>query len=184
MKLVAALLALCLLIAPAAIVAQESTIKTVTLFNMGKLTYDTALFMGPDVTRYYRLTQLVLDFIEPRCTPMPDGTGCHIEINQLRLEVFVYSYETYETVLLASLKQEGNMVLYEQILGDGGLIDGHMQHTFFGPRLFFYQMPADTLYVHELLHALYWGAAEEEIKWKQNNFLSSHEYKDWLRENY
>ncbi len=183
MKLVAALLSLCLIVASSALAAQESPTKTVSLLGMGHLTYNTELFTKPDTRRYYELTQVVLTFIEEYCFAQSGNPLCHVEIDQLRIEMYIMSYAEFEAIVLEDLV-DYDADLTEGISGEGGLVDGHMRHTLLGPRMYFYQIPADTLYIHELMHALFWDAAEEITKQRQTHFLTSSAYKNWLRENY
>ena len=167
---------------------QEAETRTVGLRDMGSFTYDPSVSIAPDVDRLYGLVETILEFIEARCVPLPDplgiqGNGCYIEPSQLELRVHVLAYADFEEMILEKLDRN-KPALSDEIRGDKSLINGHTQHSITGPRLFFYQMPSDVIFVHEMMHVIYPFSDEKIAQQRQSYFLTSHEYKEWLRRNY
>jgi hypothetical protein len=155
---------LSLVLALALVVLPSQETKTVGLLDMGYFTYDTAVSGAPDV-------------------PGLQGGGCHVEPRQLNLRVFILRYAGFEEFILAGI-ESSDPELAQAIRGEEALIDGHTRHSITGPRLYFYQMPNDYLFVHEVMHVIYPYDDEVTIRARQHHFLASHEYKNWLKRNY
>lgn len=158
---------------------QGPQMESIQFRDMGHITYDTDLISDPKVERLYTVAEFVLDFVEQRCSP-----PCVLEPSMLDIDVFIVPYAKYEDNLLSILDMEDPKVA-ELIRGDGGLIDGHTQMGIMPPvKMYFYDNPPDTLFIHELLHVLYPREPEEIVIQRQLVILSSRAYKDWLRNNY
>jgi len=170
-----------LVLAALALIAspQAPQMESIQFRDMGHITYDTGLISDPKVERLYGVAEFVLDFVEQRCSP-----PCILEPSMLDIDVLIVPYATFEEGLLAVLDAQDPKTA-ELIRGDGGLVDGHTLIGLMPPvKMFFYDNPPDTLFIHELLHVLYPAEPEAIVIQRQMVVLTSHEYKDWLRNNY
>ncbi len=165
--------------------AQVATKVHIVMEGGGSITYNPQLFERPDIARLTALRLLVNDFVYEKCTSRPENSCSPINIERPSIHVAVLPYAEFEKLVVGWFEKDHPEYL-DGLLGDGILLSGLTFRRLAEPdaRLYYYQMPSDELWVHELMHVIFPYDEEEDVNNKVTQVLSGHEYKDWMRENY
>ena len=158
-----------------------------TSMGAGSITYNPQMFARPDIVRLTSLRLLLNDFAYERCTTeFPDYNCVLPKLEHPNIHIAILPYADFEALVIEWFERQHPENL-PRLLGDGLLIGGLTHRRSLGDhdvRVTYFQIPSDTLWVHELMHVIFPYDDEEDVKGKVNLFMSGHEYKDWLRENY